>query len=224
MVDTKLELRNRIIGLLLRSKREQSHKSKQDCATALGVPVTTITAYEEGIRGISLPELEILAYVFGISVAELWTPAPESVPKTEQGMPLQAVLALRQRIVGALLGQARSEAGLSLKEVAAWLGHPPARIAAYEQGKRPIPFAELELIAQQLGRPLEYFLGDESGPLGKWHQQMAAWEHFQQLPPDMQEFILRPANARYVEVAMKLAQMPVGGLRSIAEALLEITF
>jgi transcriptional regulator with XRE-family HTH domain len=224
MVDARLVLRNRILGLLLRSKREQTHKSKQECAAALGVPVSTITAYEDGLKGISLPELEALAYALGVAVSELWSQAPEPAAKREQPLPLQAIIELRQRIVGALLGQARNEAGLSQKQVAAWLEHPVSRIAAYEQGRRPIPFAELELLAPKLGKPVEYFLGDGSGPLAKWHLQMANWQRFQQLPPEMQEFALLPANVRYLEVAMKLAHIPADGLRSIAEGLLEITY
>jgi len=40
----------------------------------------------------------------------------------------------------------------------------------------------------------------------------------------VREFVSRPINLSYLELAMKLAQMPAGSLRQIAEALLEITF
>lgn len=222
MVDTRLVLRNRVIGVLLRGKREQAGKTKRECATALGISVSTITAWEEGRKPISLPQLEALAYVFGVPVSEFWSAQAEAEEEGEM-LPLQPVMEVRQRVVGALLRQARTDAGLSVKNVADWLGYPSSRIAAYEYGERPIPFPELELLAQQLQQPVEYFLGDQDDPLGRWHQQTTGWKRFQQLAPEVQEFVLQPANAQYLDVAMKLAQVPAERLRAIAESLLEIT-
>ncbi len=224
MGDARLVLRNRILGLLIRSKREAAHRTRKECAAALGISVRRLAAYESGERLISLPELEALAYLLHPPVSAFWENNAEPEAPDEETLPLPTVVALRQRIVGALLRQARTDAGLSLQDVARWLGTSANRIAAYEYGERPIPFAELERVAEELRRPLEYFLGDGDGPLGTWHQQMAAWRRFQALPPEVQDFVLRPANIRYLEVAMRLAQIPAGGLRSIAEGLLEITY
>ena len=223
MVEERLALRNRIIGLLLRSGREQAEKTKRGCAAALGVSSGTMTAYEEGRRPISLPELEVLAYVFGTPITHLWEAEPEPVPEEEQ-LPLQDVLALRHRIVGALLRQARLEAGVSQKEAAEVLGCSASRVSVYERGERPIPLAELELLARHLRVPMEHFLDNQEGPLGEWHRQKEAWRRFCELPRDVQEFAIRPVNIRYLEVAMKLAEMPAGGLRAIAEGLLDITY
>ena len=74
--------------------------------------------------------------------------APEEEP-----LPLQEVLALRHRIVGALLRQARLEADISQKELAEVLGCSTGRLSSYEYGKQPIPLAELELLAQHLSLP-----------------------------------------------------------------------
>jgi hypothetical protein len=84
--------------------------------------------------------------------------------------------------------------------------------------------AELELVAQHLKLPLEYFLDTQEGSVGEWHRQQEAWLRFCELPRDIQEFVTRPINIKYLEVAMKLDQMPVGGLRAIAEGLLDITY
>jgi hypothetical protein len=82
----------------------------------------------------------------------------------------------------------------------------------------------LELVAQYLHLPLGYFLDTQEGPVGEWHQQQEAWRRFHELPQEVQEFIVQPINIRYLEVAMRLAQMPAGGLRAIAEGLLDITY
>ncbi|MEA3341462.1 MAG: helix-turn-helix transcriptional regulator [Chloroflexota bacterium] len=223
MAEEKLTLRNRIIGLLLRDARERAEKSKRECAEALSVSTGTITAYEGGRKSISLPELEVLAYVLDTPIEHFWEHNPQ-IAAEEEPLPLQEVLALRHRIVGVLLRQARLEADLSQKELAEVLGCSSSHISSYEYGKRPIPLAELELLAQSLNRPLEYFLNDQEGPVGEWQRREEAVRHFCELPEEVQEFISRPVNIRYLEVAMRLAEMPAGGLRDIAEGLLDITY
>lgn len=223
MAEETLSLQDRIIGLLLRDARERAEKTKRECAAALGVSSGTITAYEEGRKPISLPELEVLAYVLDIPVAHFWEQDPQLTAE-EEPLPLQEVLALRHRIVGALLRRARLEADLSQKELADKLGCSPGHISAYEYGKRPVPLTELKLLAQHLNLSLGYFLDTQEGPVGEWHQQERAWRHFRELPEEMQKFIAQPINIKYLEVAMKLAQMPAGGLRDIAEGLLDITY
>ena len=222
-IEEKLILRNRIIGLLLRDAREQADKTKKECAAALGVSTSTITAYEDGRKSISLPELEVLAYVLDTPPAHFWHRDPELV-SDEPAVPLQEVLALRHRIVGALLRQARLEADVPQKELSRVLGCSTKRLSTYEYGERPIPLAELELLAQHLHLPLEYFLDNQEGPVGEWHRQQEMWHLFNQLPSEMREFVVQPINVRYLEVAMKLAEMPAGGLRAIAEGLLDITY
>lgn len=223
MAEEIVSLRNRIIGLLLRDARERAEKTKRECAAALGVSVGTITAFEEGRKPISLPELEVLAYLLDTAVSRFWEQDPELAAQ-EELPPLGEVLALRHRIVGALLREARLKAGLGQKDLAQVLGCPTSRISSYEFGKRPIPLSELEMLARHLKLPLESFLDAQEGTVGEWNRQQEAWQRFCELPREMQEFIALPVNIRYLEVAMKLSQMPVGGLRAIAEGLLDITY
>ena len=72
--------------------------------------------------------------------------------------------------------------------------------------------------------PMEHFLDKQGGSVGEWHRQQETWQRFHELPEEVQEFVTQPVNIRYLEVAIKLAQMPVGGLRDIAEGLLDITY
>lgn len=120
--------------------------------------------------------------------------------------------------------QARLEAGLSQKELAKVAGCSTSRLSAHEHGEQSIPLAQLELLAQYLHLPLEYFLDDQEGPVGEWHRQQDVWRRLRELPREVQEFVILPINIKYLEVAMKLAQMPAGGLRAIAEGLLDITY
>lgn len=218
----RIVLRNRIIGLLLRDAREKAGKTKRDCAAALGVPTGVISAYEEGRKPISLPELEVLAYILKVPIAHFWEREPEL--KKEEPLPLQEVMALRHRIVGALLREAREKAQVSQKELAHLLGCSPRRLSDYEYGERPMPVAELEVAARHLHVPLEHFLDTREGPVGEWHYQQEIFRRFCQLPKDVQKFVTHPLNIKYLEVAMRLAQMPAEGLRRIAEGLLDITY
>jgi transcriptional regulator with XRE-family HTH domain len=221
--EEQLALRNRIIGLLLRDARERAEKSKRECAAALGVSTNIITAYEEGRKPISLPELEVLAYVLDIPAKHFWKRSTELAPE-ERPLPLQEILNLRHRIVGALLRQARLEAGFSQKELAKVSSCSTRRLSAYEYGEQPISLAELELFADHLHLSLEYFLDNQEGPVGEWNRQEEAWRRFRELPEEIQGFVIQPINVKYLEVAMKLAHMPAGGLRAIAEGLLDITY
>lgn len=217
-----LALRDRVIGVLLRDARTRAGRTKQECASLLGVPVSTITAFEEGRKSISLPELEVLAFFLDVPVNHFWEHNPQLLTE-ETPPPVQEILALRHRIVGALLQKARQETGKSRKDLAQLLGCSVSRIAAYEYGERPIPLAELEVLARALNRSMDYFL-DQAGPIGEWEEDQRAFQAFRQLPPEIREFVSKPINRSYLEVAMKLAEMPAGVLRQIAEGLLEITY
>lgn len=219
-----IALRNRMIGVLLQDARVRAGRTKQECANWLGVPVSTITAYEEGRKPVSLPELEALAFFLDVPVQHFWDYDYDvQLLSEEPAPPVQEILAIRHRMIGALLQQARKEAGKSRKDLAQLLGCSVRRIAAYEQGEQPIPMTELEVLADALNRPVEYFL-DSSGLIGEWEAEQQAFRVFRQLPPEIQAFVSRPINRSYLEVAMKLAEMPAGALRQIAEGLLEITY
>jgi hypothetical protein len=74
-----------------------------------------------------------------------------------------------------------------------------------------------------MGVTLDAFV-DHDSEVGLWHQLHAEFEQFKDLPGDLRSFVLRPINRSYLELAMKLAEMPAGQLRSIAEGILEITY
>jgi transcriptional regulator with XRE-family HTH domain len=218
-----LALRNRIIGLLLRDARLRAGRTKRECAAVLGVSTSTVTAYEEGRKPISLPELEVLAFFLDVPVAHFWDEEARLLAE-EPPPPMEEVLRLRHRIVGALLRQARLEAGKSQKELAQLLGCSSSRISSYEYGQRPVPLMELEVLADALDRPLEYFLDQRSGPVGEWEKEQEAFQAFRELPGEIRQFITKPINWSYLELAMRLAEMPAGALRDIAAGLLEITY
>lgn len=65
---------------------------------------------------------------------------------------------MKYREIGYRIAIAREEAGLNQKDLAERLGISQATLSNYEKGKRRIYLPQLQNIAEELGRPLEYFL------------------------------------------------------------------
>jgi transcriptional regulator with XRE-family HTH domain len=204
---------------LVRSARQAAGRSVEDCARATGVSGQRFSAYELGETSPSLPELELLAYYLGVPMERFWSRDVIAPPA-----PLDAtrLLPLRQRVIGASLRQARQEAGLALEDLAARAGLPAERLSAYEFGQQQVPFPELEAIAASLGRRAADFQ-DVHGPVGRWEMNQRALKQLSELPPDLLDFLLKPVNRPYLELARRLSEMSVEKLRAVAEGLLEIT-
>ena len=125
-------------------------------------------------------------------------------------------------MIGALLRQARENAGLSMRALSQQAGIPARRLRAYELGERPIPLPELEALLAVLDSRIETFF-DQSGPIGQWLARQRAIQAFLELPPELQEFVGQPVNRPYLELARTLSDLSAEKLRAVAEGLLDIT-
>ena len=223
--DTAQTVRSKIIGVLIKDARQVRGLDLAACAAAAGCSAEALASIESGQTSPSLPALEILAYVLDVPLSYFWGDRvlSEQHPPERAALPVAEVAAIRQRIVGALLRQARLNARLEAADVAASAGIPPARLNGYELGQSPIPLPELEAMAMRLGVPIEHFL-EEAGPVGEWDSTQRAFERFSQLPPELREFVSRPINESYLRLAQRLSRLPAGELRGIAASLLEITY
>ncbi len=219
-----VELRNRILGILIQNTRDQARLSRRECATVLGIPENQYAAYEDGEKSISLPELELLSRFLEVPFNAFRV--TNSLAEATQGQRLpdaEIFLPLRHRIVGARLRQVRQDARRTQQDMAEILECSSSKISDYEYGRTAIPFAELEIVSRALNVSLDVFFDKESD-VGQWHKLQEQFERFKQLSPELRDFVLRPINESYLELAMKLASMPAGALRAIAEGLLEITY
>lgn len=218
-----LAVRAKILGVLLRDARLASGKSLKDCGNVLGCSAGAYTSYELGRKAMSLPELEIIAYYLDTPLSHFWGDEVISEGNATDELDAEELLALRHRIVGAQLREARQQRNLSLKELATAVGLSPGRLSKYEYGERPIPIPELETLAYVLGVTIDHFI-EKRGPVGEWDANRRAFERFSQLPADVREFILQPVNDHYLRLAMQLADLSVEKMRAIAEGLLDITY
>jgi len=216
-------IRRKILGVLLRNARLHAGMSIKEAAKATGFSAGAISAYEYGRRDLSLPHLEVLAYTYGVPVTYFWADEPIS-EDGDQELPVEEAMALRRRIIGVLLRQARMEAGYSQKDLARVLGCSPGRISSYEFGRTDIPLVELEVLADHLGVSISYFLDQGLRPRGEQVAGIDELERLAQLPEDVRRFMLQPGNLLYVRVAMQLSTLSAEALRRVAEGLLDITY
>ena len=211
------------MGVLLRSARTQRGESKKTCGEIIGVTSRTINKYEIGEKSPSLPELEVLAYYLDVPLERFWEDmAPDSHDKMEDLKNLAQRIELRNLKIGASLRKFRQNAKLSMKDVSERLGLTTYRLKSYEKGNFAVPVAELNALLRLYDKALSDLVVD-SGPIADWAHAKKAGEDFIELPKDLQEFILKPVNRPYLDIAIKLSQMSVDKMRDVAEGLLDIT-
>lgn len=215
-------IRGKMVGVLVRDARLNAARSIADCAALLRVTPEEVEAWEYGDSVPSLPQLEILAYYLGVPVSHFWG-ADTLDGEQQMGPDAQTeYMALRDRMVGALLRQAREEAGLSLDDLSQHSGVPAAQLARYELGEESLPLHHLSVLAGGVRKNLSYFL-ESSSHIGQWLAIKEEWKHFCDLPDDIRQFAANPLNIGFIEIAIMLSQMPADRLRRVGESVLNIT-
>ncbi len=216
-------LRARVLGVLLRDARTASELSAADLAAALGVPEATLLAWELGEQAPSLPQLELIAYKLNLPISHFFgTQMLERKHQRDLSVPPQEYTLLRQRVIGIRLSLARREARLSLEELAKLSGTDAETLSAYEFGQAPVPFPQLASLAMALRKAPSYFLEDV-GQLGEWLALQEMYDRFCQLPEEIRAFVSQPNSLPYLEIALRLSQLPLSELRAVGEKILDIT-
>lgn len=218
-----IKIRAHKLGVLILDARTTSRRSVEECAQAVGIPAEQFEAYEKGLKAISLPELEALAYFLDLPLEHFWGSSTLSASGGQPRKQNDRLLKLRHRIVGTYLRLGRTRANLSYKELSTMTSISEEDLKAFELGEQPIPLPQLEVLARALEMRIEEFF-DQSGPIGKWRSDLLAMHKFLELPAELQQFVCKPVNRPYIDLAMRLSDLQVEKLRSIAEGLLEITY
>ena len=223
-IQAQASIRTKKLGILIRYARLAARRGIPECAKAIGVTNGIFRAYEEGRRAPSLPEMEVLVYFLDMPFRRFWSKeaVSDDMSPTES-LNLPVLVGVRQRMIGALLRQARLKASISPKALSEQSGTSTSRIRAYELGERSIPLPELEGLISLLNGQIES-LFDQTGPVGQWLSQQQAIQDFKKLPPELQDFVCKPVNRPYLDLALKLSELSTEKLRSVAENLLDITF
>lgn len=223
MTNAQITIREKKLGVLIRDARMAERRSIKECADAIGVKPGLFRAYEEGRRAPSLPELEALVFFLKIPISQFWgTETMSDTPAPLEHEDITRLIALRHRMIGALIRQERTNANMSIRHLSAETGISQPRLKAYELGEKIVSVPELESILAVMGSRIETFF-DQSGPVGEWMSGQQALQKFMDLPAELKDFVCQPVNLPYLELAMKLSSMSRDKLRSVAEGLLDIT-
>ena len=224
VAETRATLRRKILGVKIRHARTRAGLNMKEVGQALGISDSLVSDIEFGRRDVSLPQLEVMALIFNIPVLYFWSDVVIEEPNLN--FPTLEAIALRQRIIGVLLRQARIEAGYSQEDVASYLGISTSRISSYEFGKADIPLQELEALANHFQVSFDFFLdqGIRPGYSNGNSPSLDDIAAYSQLPHNIREFLSNPANILYVNIAMKLSNLSAETLRALAEGLLEVTY
>jgi transcriptional regulator with XRE-family HTH domain len=214
-------IRGKMMGVLLCDARTSAARTVEDCARILKMTPEQYAAYEFGDAVPSLPQLEILAYYLDVPVSHFW--GTETLQAERGTVDAQAeYVNLRNRMIGALLRQAREETKMSVDDLANAAAVAPQNINAYEMGEIPAPMHELIAFASVLKKNVDYFL--ESGShIGELLAMKEEWKHFSNLPEDLRRFAANPLHLGFIEIALLLSQMPTEKLRRVGESVLNIT-
>ncbi len=222
MNNAQITIRQKKLGLLIRDARMAERRSIKECADAIGIQAGIFRAYEEGRRSPSLPELEALVFYLKLPITRFWGNETKSDSVFVEPVDIARLITLRQRMIGALLRQERTNVNMSIRHLSTETGITQARLKSYELGERAVPVPELEAILTVMGSRIDTFF-DQNGPVGQWMTSQRAMQKFLELPEEIQNFVCQPVNRPYLELAMKLSDLSREKLRSVAEGLLDIT-
>jgi transcriptional regulator with XRE-family HTH domain len=219
-----IQIRSRKLGVLLYDSRSAARRTVEECAAAIDVTPDVYKSFESGTASPSLPQIELLAVYLNVPMEHFWgkqaiSAAPPPQPPEEKNRMLQ----LRNRVIGASLRLARNNKGLSSADLESKTSIPEETLKKYELGEASIPLPELEVLCSTLDASLTA-LFDQHGPIGKWRAQQSSSQALLELTPELQQFVSKPINRPYLEIALRLSEMPADKLRTLAESLLEITF
>ena len=112
------------LGALMQDARTVRGQPLDAGAAALGLSPEQYAGYESGAAEPSLPELELLAYFLDVPVSYFWGDQPLSARPEEarRALPAADIAALRHRIIGIQLRQARLAAEQTPEALAAAVG------------------------------------------------------------------------------------------------------
>lgn len=215
-------LRGKMLGVLIRDARLNAARTIEDCARLLRVTPEVIESWEYGDAVPDLPQLELLAYYLDVHISHFWGTQTIENDRTKKIDAQTEYMALRHRMIGALLRQAREEAGLTVAEVAEKSHMDVEQIELYEVGDVPIPMNALPILSNAVNKNMSYFL-ESSSYIGDLLNLREEWRQFLELDEETREFAANPLNIGFIKIAMTFAKMPTDELRKVAEGLLEIT-
>lgn len=217
------KIRTKKLGLLLYDARLVTGKSISDCAKITGIPLEKLSDFEAGLLSPTLPELEILSYFYKIPLEHFWgNEILSENDQEQQAKKFKQLISIRHRMIGANIKTILDERNIQPEDFAKSLGLNPDQFQNNLSGDEEIPVPLLEMISKNLDCRIEDFF-DTQGMIGRWRAEIIESQRLKEIPYELRDFISKPINVPYIELAIRLSELDVNKLRAVAEGLLEIT-
>lgn len=220
--DESYRLRGKMLGVLIRDARLNAARTIEDCARLLNISPQEFNSWEYGEDVPGLPHLELLAYYLDVPISHFWGQDTLNSDKSERQSAQEEYIKLRDRMIGALLQNAREEANLTIEDIHDATQIPIEVIQSYELGLESIPMHHLSVLSNAVNRRINYFV-ETSGYVGRLLQMREEWKQFSEMSEEVRAFVANPLNIGFIHIAMSFSKMPTDELRQIAEGMLEIT-
>lgn len=215
--DEARRLRGKLLGVMIRKRRQDSETSLVDCADFLGVERQLAEAWEYGDVAPSLPQLELLSrFLNGRDAGEL------NSALIEDRAARQEYTLLRQRLIGALLRAARLARGQSVEALSECAQLPAGSIESLEYGEEALSVCDLTALAGALKTDLTSFsLSPEDRPAR--HHAPERRESPPENDADWRQFAADSENRAFIRLAMAFQHIERADLHRIADALVAIS-
>ena len=192
------EIRNRMLGIQIKKNRFQHNQTIEQLAQLCEIPASDLETFESGQTPIPLPLFlkisEVLHLPYErIQPTEIISPVEIQVPPVVQPEEIPQ--------------QPESEPAMASESDL--LEQPITQTNASPLPQEPEPVVITETIP---------VVPDENIQI-----PVSILEDFPGISEELREFITKPVNVPFLELAMKLSRMDAKKLRDIAESLLEIT-
>ena len=217
------------LGMKLAMTRQDSGYSLMDLSRETGIDTDALAAFEQGSSNPSLPQLETLATTYDRSIEDFISDKPLATKK--KGFDTLGLVRrekLHDRMIGLQIKKHRIDQHLSVEALAQSSGINQSEMEENESGLTSIPFLVLVALCHELVIFYEMFITIKPADqvetkLAQEPQQVLTQNPSSILPDELQEFVNKPVNLPFVELAQKMSEMDAKKLRQIAESILEIT-
>lgn len=219
-----ISLRTKKLGAMIYDARLYRRRTIEECAGVMSLTPEEYSLIETGKTAPTLPQLEALSFYLDLPFEHFWSQEILSTREEAPGIIEKKRLQnIRNKMIAARLRLTRMNLNLSIPQLSEKTGLSEETLRQAEQSEQPIILPVLEIILEGLDIPLRELL-DNHGPIGEWRNRQQAFTKFMDLEPSLRDFICKPVNEPYLELAYRLSGLSVEKLRAVAESLLEITY
>jgi transcriptional regulator with XRE-family HTH domain len=199
--------------------REYRQLSRNSCSQLLGIPVGRLRNYEEGKYVPTLPEIEGLAYIYGLPLTALFDPREiDHLINEPDADNLQQLIRIRGHIISTRLQIAFDQSGKTLREITKETGLSASRIRKYLNNALEMSYDDLCVLSGVLGMDTHSQFDTDSS-IGRWQAMQSRMARFCRLPEDIQEYVIAEDKTELLRVAHRLMDLDLQSLRTLSDSL-----